>query len=78
MVTVVDKGIPIPEPTGKRVAKYPAMSRLEPGDSTFFPGATIESVCQAAYGRRIRHGHRYTARKVTEKGVQGIRVWRTV
>lgn len=79
----IDKGVPLPCPTAKRLARprrdrrsYPWPS-MEPGDSVFFPDEPdghSSGPARAArnYVRRGGQGKRFTAR--AENG--GVRIWR--
>jgi hypothetical protein len=74
----IDKTVPAPRDAGRPNRKYP-LDKLQIGDSFFVPAEevnSIDSVVQSAlrYGRR--HGVKFTTRKVTEKGKDGVRVWR--
>lgn len=73
MTIEVEKGVPIPSKTAPH-SKYP-FSKMSIGDSFFAPVNTpriwgsISAYCK-------RHGGKFTARAVTENGVQGVRVWK--
>jgi len=65
----IDKGVPIPGTT-KRGSMYP-WDKMQPGDSFFVEGAPKGLYTQAA-----AHKIKITVRKVTERGKEGVRVWR--
>lgn len=70
---LIEKNIPVPEQSGRgRRAKYP-FSKMEVGDSVFFPGENSSSRCSIAahaYGHRV--GWKFSVR--TMDG--GVRIWR--
>ncbi len=75
----VDKGLPIPTNKtggmgGKR--KYP-FEEMDYGDSFFAP-VPYRTIHSAIWSRHNRPNNpkRYTARKTTENGIKGVRVWR--
>jgi len=65
----IDKGIPFPG-TSKRGSRYP-WEAMQVGDSFFVEGAPKGLHAQAA-AKKIK----ITVRKVTERGKEGVRVWR--
>ena len=65
----LDKGIPIPG-AKKRGSKYP-WDEMHPGDSFFVEGAP-----KGLYAQAAAHKIKITVRKVTERGKEGVRVWR--
>lgn len=73
---VVDKGVPVPETRGGGGKQRYPWELLEVGDSFFAPGK-IETFYTntSAAGKRL--GRKFIARKWEERGVQGVRVWRT-
>ena len=71
---VVDRDIPKPKSTGKRgrPPKYP-FSKMEVGDSAFFPGEkTLSNTYMAAANIGNRKGWKFSSRAVEG----GIRIWR--
>lgn len=73
----VDRGIPLPETRNVgRKGKYP-WRQMQPGDSFFVANAPTNRLgaCARSF-RRTRPNTDFTARKVVENGVQGVRVWR--
>ena len=71
----IDKGIPIPKKT-----RYP-FTEMKIGDSFFAPlaeGKRIERLQSSITGaaRSLRDRLRITTRRVEEKGIAGVRVWR--
>lgn len=89
MAIDIEGGIPLPPPSpsgrrGGRSRKYPVPD-LKPGDSFFVP-ETSERDANAIRGSlataisRVKTAHpgwEYATRVWDEKGVRGIRVWRT-
>jgi len=79
----IEKGIPIPERghDGCRRCKY-GWEKMEIGDSQFFPGATTGDkkgnarAYAAAKAYAARRNKRFLGRRVTVKGVTGVRIWR--
>lgn len=69
----IDKRKPIPKRTrGQGATKYP-FREMSIGDSFFAPHCTTAKLTAAAsyYGPK-----RFSARKVTERGIPGARIWR--
>lgn len=66
----IDKDVPMPEVTGT----YP-FAQMEVGDSFFVPGRTPKQMQNAAANHR-KKGKKFKAMQVTEKGVEGTRIWR--
>ena len=71
----VDKNIPVPKPRGK--GRYP-LRTMKVGESFFVPADDqqwtqnrLSSIAWAIKGKK------YRTKRVTEKGVDGVRVWRT-
>lgn len=71
----IDDGVPIPESTYHRKAKYP-FNELQAGQSFFV--ATEKSLASTvtAANKRAADGVKYVGRNVTENGVKGWRIWR--
>ena len=81
---MVERGIPVPAKAVSpgRTTKYPWHS-MEVGDSFFVPGMSIyksepDGRKRFAYhnGERFVSGSKWTMRRATKDGVQGVRVWR--
>lgn len=72
----VDHGIKLPL-THAANRKYP-WDDLKIGDSFFVGGISQSNVRVPGMmaAARIGNGCKFTARKVTEKGIVGVRVWR--
>lgn len=81
----IDKGVPMPKrgATGRK-AKYP-WAQMLPGDSFFVPrrssngsnaSKTSFPVIATTYGRKLHPGSSWSMEMATEKGVQGVRIWR--
>lgn len=71
----IDKGIPMPESGAGRKRIYP-FHELAVGDSFFAPNTTHANVNGPAQRARQQTGRKFALRKVTENGVDGVRVWR--
>ncbi|MCW2286877.1 hypothetical protein M2323_004690 [Rhodoblastus acidophilus] len=72
----VEKGIAIPESRGGGgKSKYPWAS-LGVGDSFFVGGGKIETFYTLCSSASKKHGGKYIVKKWTEKGVEGVRVWK--
>lgn len=76
----IDFDVPIPEvPRGHRARKYP-LDKLEVKASAFFPDVDHQSILSAVNRFKKTQegkGREFTTRRTTEKGVEGVRVWRT-
>lgn len=74
----VESGVEIPEREWFKERKYP-FGDLEKGQSFFVPLKDLKHAQQlrgaAAHFAR-RHGIKFTVRKRTEEGVEGLRCWR--
>ena len=71
----IDRAIPIPPPSrGPGAVKYP-WAVMEVGDSFFVPGITKDNI-YSSIKNASRDGRSFVARRVTENGVRGLRVWR--
>lgn len=70
-----DKHIPPPK------IKHPAFRQMDVGDSVFVPYEGSISSCPAyAYAATIQRRSdvfQFAGRTVVEKGVKGVRIWRT-
>ena len=70
----IEKNIPIPESAGE--SKYP-FKDMEVGDSVFVEGQTSQGAAMmSAKNIERRYGVKFSARKRTEDGVDGVRIWR--
>jgi len=75
----IQKNIPIPNDNiGIRGKFLPTYRKMEKGDSAFFPGfgTTGPACCSFRFMKRESPERKFTARRVTEEGVTGVRVWR--
>lgn len=76
----IDKGIPVPFPTGGRSFVYP-FEDMEVGDSFFVQGKTSDQLTNAAAHYRKKNGWGFSARNVEESvdeiTKKGARIWRT-
>lgn len=75
----IEKGVSIP-PKGvgiRKAEKYPFRD-MEVGDSFFVPGAKTLRIASACAGatKFLGNGHKFSVRKVEEKGIAGVRCWR--
>lgn len=77
----IDKNVPMPErkikakKNGERLASFP-LADLEVNDSFFIPGGGRDQG-EACHSWAAIYGVKLATRTVTEKGVTGLRVWRT-
>lgn len=67
----IDANVPIPE----KQMRYP-WKQLKVGHSFFVPGKTPQDIgaCRQYATRTL--GYKFVSRKLTERGVVGVRVWR--
>jgi hypothetical protein len=70
MITI-DKGIPLPE----HKTHYP-FREMEVGDS-FFTKRSRQNISAIARYWAKKENYTFATRDVVEKGVEGVRVWRT-
>lgn len=68
---VVEKNIPMPPQGSGRPTKYPWRD-MQPGDSFFVPGETVQSFAGNLSSRLRNHGEQYRSRTEGD----GVRVWR--
>lgn len=73
MTLQIDKNVPLPPRAGGS-----ELDAFTVGDSTFFPGKSIDVISAKGrvHAQRRADGRKYTARTVTENGVSGVRLWR--
>jgi len=84
MVIQIDKNIPVPAETEvSRNTIYPWLE-MDIGDSFFQAphGSEDQKACRkrmvcARANRRKEHGEDYVVAYVTEKGIYGVRMWKT-
>ena len=84
MTIQIDKNIPIPdEPKLHGNTRYPWLE-MNIGDSFFQEpqGSEDQTACRtrmvvARCGRRKLHGEDYVIARVTENGIDGVRIWKT-
>lgn len=71
----IDSNLPIPTRCGRgRRLLYP-FDQLKNGQSFFVPNAKRSmAACAYLYGKR--HKRTFVTSRVTEDGVQGLRIWR--
>jgi hypothetical protein len=80
----IDKGVPLPPARrgngarkggGRRWAR--TLARMEVGDSFFLAGFTADQARNAMYYSTEKYSATIAVRPVVERGVAGVRVWRT-
>lgn len=75
MMLKIEKGIPIPAPTGLSHE----LGQFEIGDSAFIEvakGKKTSTFCAMVYNYAARSGKEFKTRTATENGVRGVRIWR--
>lgn len=73
----IQSGVPMPKAITSR--RRWAFDEMKPGDS-FFDTAHVKTIMNAARAWRLRNDRsvKFAYRKMTENGVEGVRVWRTL
>lgn len=71
----ISSNIPMPEPEGRAKRGYP-WEELRTGESFFMPGGNKASNSSVTRANKLLSPRVFDSRKWTEKGVDGIRVWR--
>jgi len=66
----IERGVPIPPKRGA-VTAYSVWSQMKVGDSFFVPGKKFPPP-----PHNVRKVMKFTSRKLTERGVAGVRIWR--
>lgn len=77
----IDKGIPPPRGTGRRLNWRKLLQRMSPGDSVAFPAEqhSHSQVSQAAFRFKTRHAPKTawaTRTRTEDGGARVVRIWR--
>ena len=74
----IDKNVDIPAPDTSARGKYP-WAQMDVNDSFFVAGKTANNMTQSArkWAKSHKPDAKFTARKLVEGGVEGVRIWRT-
>lgn len=71
----IEKGVPLPKP--RQNIKALPLSKMEVGDSIFLPGKKSTNGANGSLSHWSRKlGAKFTQRKATVDGVDGVRIWR--
>lgn len=68
----IESGIPRQQVRGK----WTFVTKMNVGDSFFWPGHSTREAPAAFYHVYEKHGFKFECRNVTENGIMGVRSWR--
>lgn len=74
-IQTFDKGVPIPTRSGRRAVDRFNMEAMQEGDSFFTTDTSVGSAV-TRFNKRFKDERKLITRKVSENGLDGIRVWR--